>query len=139
MLRMSDAQAAVKRITEIRSNGLWHVVSVSPYSFVDGVLGDNTRLKIEVEYTDDRTFLIITANEHQEHIPILFLHVAWTNLGEVLNNWTETYWADVDNAQLWSAAGCSPDQARQQLALSANHPDRIAMQSLEVLAALHQP
>ena len=61
---------------------------------------------------------------------------SYLNYGELVDAWVNKEWEGVVNLGLWAAAGCSPNEARFQQKLPADHPVRFTPAALHVLADL---
>ena len=100
---------------------------------LDGMVADGTLFYVKIDYREPGVIDLVVNDE-------IVAKTRWpTNSActKMINTWVEKkYWAGIDSPSLWAAAGCTPDEARVQLALPDCHPKRISLDTLNVLAAL---
>ena len=123
---------------------LWHCDSYFPS--ISGRLSDRT--KVHAKYTNKTKGLVLLAvgNRVVTIFPVTCLEmnnmyprvdIRMNNMYTTVDTWIkDVYWNGVDNPYLWSAAGCTPDEARVNIALPEEHPDRFTYDALKTLVSL---
>ena len=117
--------------------GLWYWESTLP--FLSGTLADGTPFEVKVVTTATiiHGTLFVGNKKQQEHSHRVVDSNETILACTMINTWVEkVYWAGIDNPTRWATAGCRPSEARTQLALPENHPERLPNDALEVLASL---
>ena len=110
--------------------------------YVLGNLADGTRFMVSTRWEEGRRVAILIIDDEEVKRVNFLSPLEKSSINEVtslVDLWVKNvYWDNVPNPHLWAAAGCSPQEARTQLALPEGHQNRLSDAALEVLTALRQ-